>query len=119
MRSGHWVYLVRCADGSYYCGYARDPVARVKEHNLGKGAKILRGKLPVRLAYARRLSSRSGALKLEARIKATTHLEKQTLSKRWLHNSASRRLSNQTREIYLRSRVSMRTRSPGLMKRGT
>ncbi len=79
----HWVYLVRCADGSYYCGYARDPVERIKAHNLGKGSKILRGKLPVRLAYARRLANKNAALSYEASLKSRSHQEKASLARRW------------------------------------
>jgi putative endonuclease len=83
LRSGHWVYLARCADGSFYCGYARDPVARVAAHNRGAGAKILRGKLPVRLAYARRLSSKERALSAEAALKSRSHADKHALAKQW------------------------------------
>ncbi len=87
MPAGHWVYLLRCADGSYYCGYARDPVERVKAHNRGKGSKILRGKLPVRLAYARRLASKGDALRFEAALKLRPHAHKRLLSQRWMKSS--------------------------------
>jgi putative endonuclease len=84
VQRGHWVYLVRCADGSYYCGYARDPAERVRAHNSGRGSKILRGKLPVRLAYVRRFAAKGQALSLEAAIKRQSHAEKRVLSQRWL-----------------------------------
>ncbi|MBO6284505.1 MAG: GIY-YIG nuclease family protein, partial [Pseudobutyrivibrio sp.] len=29
-------YIVRCADGSYYCGYTNDLEKRIKTHNAGK-----------------------------------------------------------------------------------
>ena len=90
MQSGHWVYLVRCADGSYYCGYARDPAARLKAHNAGKGSKILRGKLPVRLAYARRFAAKGDALSREAAIKRQTHAQKRVLAKRWERSKSGR-----------------------------
>jgi putative endonuclease len=77
------VYLVRCADGTYYCGYARDPIARVFAHNAGKGAKILRGKLPVRLAYARRFTAKGPALSFEVAIKRRSHAEKWELCNSW------------------------------------
>ena len=38
----HYTYLVRCADGSFYCGYSPDPIARTKTHNNGRGAKYTR-----------------------------------------------------------------------------
>jgi putative endonuclease len=88
LQDGHFVYLVRCADGSYYCGYARDPLARIQAHNEGRGSKILRGKLPVRLAYLRKVSARGPALKLEAAIKRRTHAEKRVLCRRWKERNA-------------------------------
>jgi len=45
------VYMVRCADGTLYTGFARDPLARVRVHNSGKGAKYTRARLPVTLVY--------------------------------------------------------------------
>ncbi|MDQ6779696.1 MAG: GIY-YIG nuclease family protein [Candidatus Eremiobacteraeota bacterium] len=79
----HFVYLVRARDGSLYCGYARDPQARVAVHNAGRGSRILRGKLPVRLVYVRRLASRSAALKYEIVLKCRSHAYKAALSDRW------------------------------------
>lgn len=79
----HFVYLARARDGSLYCGYARDPEARVAAHNAGRGSRILRGKLPVRLVYQRRLASRSAALKYENILKRRTHAYKAALSDRW------------------------------------
>jgi len=80
--SRHHVYLVRCADGTYYCGYAVDPAARVKRHNDGKGSKILRGKLPVRLVYVRGFASKGEALRFEIALKRRSHEEKGVLARR-------------------------------------
>lgn len=80
----HYVYLALTADGLYYCGYAADPASRVAVHNAGRGAKILRGKRPVRLAYARRFRNKSDALRYEIELKARTHAYKRTLCARWL-----------------------------------
>jgi len=79
----HYVYLVRCADGSYYCGYALDPAKRVAIHNAGKGSKILRGKLPVRLAYVRRFARKGDALRHEIELKALPREQKQQLARAW------------------------------------
>ncbi|HYK52491.1 MAG TPA: GIY-YIG nuclease family protein [Candidatus Eremiobacteraceae bacterium] len=80
----HYVYLASTADGVFYCGYAIDPVTRVAAHNAGRGAKILRGKRPVKLAYVRRFRSRGNALRFEHALKARTHEYKKELSRRWL-----------------------------------
>ena len=46
--------MLECGDGTYYTGYTSDLEKRLKEHNDGKrGAKYLRGKIPVKLVYAK------------------------------------------------------------------
>ncbi len=82
--SGHHVYLALARDGTYYCGYAADADARIAVHNAGRGAKILRGKRPVTLAYRRAFATLGAALRYEALLKRRTHAEKRTLSRRWL-----------------------------------
>jgi putative endonuclease len=67
--AGHFVYIVRCADGSLYTGYARDPEARVAAHNAGKGAKYTAGRRPVALVYLEAKRTRSRALKREHALK--------------------------------------------------
>ena len=42
-------YIVECADGTYYTGWAVDPEKRVKVHNAGRGAKYTKMRLPVKL----------------------------------------------------------------------
>ncbi|MBV8082376.1 MAG: GIY-YIG nuclease family protein [Candidatus Eremiobacteraeota bacterium] len=79
----HYVYLARASDGSYYCGYALDPVARVAMHNAGKGSKALRGRVPVRLAFTRRFTDKGAALRFERELKRRTREEKATLSRGW------------------------------------
>lgn len=68
----NWVvYLVRCADGSLYCGISSDLEKRLACHNRGIGAKYTRSRRPVRLLAASAGMSKSDALKLEYRIKQT------------------------------------------------
>lgn len=47
-----YVYLMRCADDTLYCGMTDDIEKRLKAHNSGKGAKYTRARLPVELAYS-------------------------------------------------------------------
>ena len=47
-----WVYILRCADGSYYVGSTTDVERRLWEHNEGLGARYTRTRLPVRVVYA-------------------------------------------------------------------
>jgi predicted GIY-YIG superfamily endonuclease len=75
----YWVYIVRCADGTLYTGYARNPHERVKVHNSGKGSKYTRARLPVSLAYTERCDSLSAALKREREVKPWSRAKKQAL----------------------------------------
>ena len=74
-----FVYMVRCADGSLYTGVAIDVEKRVARHNLGKGSKYCRSRLPVHLVYTEELGSFSLALKREYAIKRMTRLAKEGL----------------------------------------
>ena len=78
-QSVFFVYMVRCADGTLYTGLARDPHARVKVHNSGKGAKYTRARLPVSLAYVEPCDSLSVALKRELELKPWSRARKEAL----------------------------------------
>lgn len=77
----HFVYILRCGDGSLYTGYTNDVKERLKTHNSGKGAKYTRSRLPVSLVYFKRVDSKSIGLRLEARIKKLTKNKKEALVK--------------------------------------
>lgn len=77
----HFVYIVRCEDGSLYTGYTTNVKERLITHNSGKGAKYTRSRLPVSLVYYKRVDSKSMGLRLEARIKKLTKKEKEDLVK--------------------------------------
>ncbi len=72
----HYVYLLRCGDGTYYCGYTRDLTARIAAHEAGKGARYTRGRGPLELVYSEALPDRSSALRREAEIKRQPRKEK-------------------------------------------
>ena len=73
------VYIVRCADGTLYCGATNDLKGRIKAHDAGQGAKYTRGRGPVELVFRRRMGSKSAALIEEARLKRLTRREKLAL----------------------------------------
>ena len=75
----HWVYILRCQDGTLYTGYTTDPIRRLKVHQSGKGAKYTRSRLPVELIYQEELPDKSSALQREASIKTLSRAEKLTL----------------------------------------
>lgn len=75
-----FVYFVRCADRSLYCGITTDVPRRVDEHNSsGKAAKYTRARRPVMLAWSEKQASRSAALKREWRLKRTQRKSKERL----------------------------------------
>ena len=74
-----WVYVLRCADGSLYCGWTPDVGARLAAHQAGRGARYTRSRLPVELAWSQRMPDRSAALREEARIKRLSRREKLAL----------------------------------------
>ena len=75
----HFVYIVRCADGTLYTGYARDPQAREQVHNSGRGAKYTAGRRPVRLVYQEAFRSAKKALAREYAVKQLTRAQKDAL----------------------------------------
>jgi putative endonuclease len=74
-----YVYLVRCADGTLYCGVARDVAARIAQHDAGKGARYTRGRGPLALLLTRRCADKGRALRLEYAIKRLRREAKEAL----------------------------------------
>jgi putative endonuclease len=74
-----FVYLLRCGDGSLYCGWTVDLDARLDKHAAGRGARYTRSRLPVALAAAWATPDRTTARRLEAHIKTRTRAEKERL----------------------------------------
>ena len=71
-----FVYLLRCADGSLYCGWTNDLERRLAQHQAGTASRYTRRRLPVELAWSRAMESRSAAMREEARIKQLPRAEK-------------------------------------------
>lgn len=80
--AGDWhVYVVRARDGRLYTGVSTDVERRLAEHSsdTGRGAKALRGRGPLELAFARRIGERGLALRVEHALKALSREEKEAL----------------------------------------
>lgn len=75
----HFVYILRCTDGTYYTGYTTELVRRIHEHNEGKGAKYTRGRGPVDLMYMEEGTDRSWGQTREEAIKQLTRIRKEEL----------------------------------------
>ena len=74
------VYIVRCADGTLYTGYARNPTDRVKVHNAGRGARYTSGRRPVRLIYSESFETVGDALRRERALKKQSRAQKEALA---------------------------------------
>lgn len=69
-------YLVKCKDGSLYCGWTTDPQRRTTIHNSGRGSTYTRLHRPVTLVYQEELTDRSSAMRREYQLKQLTHAQK-------------------------------------------
>ena len=70
------VYLLRCSDGSFYCGATNRLKHRVQAHNDGAGARYTRSRRPVHLVWHQPCESKSAALAMEWHIKQLTRQQK-------------------------------------------
>ncbi len=79
----NYTYLLRCRDGSLYCGWTNDLEQRLKAHNQGKGARYTRGRGPVELVYCETFDTKEEAMRREYAIKHMTRREKLRLAAGW------------------------------------
>jgi putative endonuclease len=64
-----FVYLLRCADDTFYCGWTTDVERRLGAHHSGTASRYTRSRRPVEVAVVIPVADRSAALREEARIK--------------------------------------------------
>jgi predicted GIY-YIG superfamily endonuclease len=74
-----FVYILRCADDSFYIGHTSNIEDRVKVHDDGRGALWTACRRPVRLVYQERYGSEVQAIARERQIKRWTHAKKLAL----------------------------------------
>ena len=74
-----FVYILRCADGTFYTGITNDLDRRFKMHSNGKGARYTRTRRPLELIYQETLKSRTRALVRECQVKALPRKSKEAL----------------------------------------
>ncbi|MBQ6621297.1 MAG: GIY-YIG nuclease family protein [Mogibacterium sp.] len=75
----HYVYILRCSDGTFYTGWTTDPERRTRVHNSGKGAKYTRTRRPVELIYYEKFGDKIEAQRREWAVKQLTRREKEAL----------------------------------------
>lgn len=76
-----WLYILRCADGSYYIGHTENLEKRFAEHNLGAVSSYTRKRRPLTLVFAEQSSTREEALARERQLKGWSRAKKEALIK--------------------------------------
>ncbi|WP_332644872.1 GIY-YIG nuclease family protein [Aeromicrobium sp.] len=77
--SGGYMYILRCADGSYYVGSTRDIITRMRQHQTGEGAAYTRSRLPVELVYCIWAESVVQAFWFEKRVQNWSRAKREAL----------------------------------------
>lgn len=87
----YWVYILECADTSYYTGHADILQRRVATHQRGEMAGYTRNRRPVTVVFNQEFASREEAFQAERRINGWSRAKKEALYEQdW---SALRRLA--------------------------
>lgn len=71
-----FMYVLECADGSFYTGVAKNPASRIAQHSTGRGAAYTTSRRPLRFAGMWRFLTQSDALRAEAAFKRQSHAQK-------------------------------------------
>ncbi|MCB7037937.1 GIY-YIG nuclease family protein [Eggerthella sinensis] len=80
--SSFFLYVLECADGTWYTGYTVDVDERVRAHNAGAGAKYTRSRRPVRLLVQATFATKHEAMSAEYRFKRLSRRQKERLVRR-------------------------------------
>jgi predicted GIY-YIG superfamily endonuclease len=76
-----WIYMLRCADASYYAGHTDNLEKRIAEHQSGAVSGYTQSRRPVSVIYSEVFSSRADALERERQIKGWSRAKKEALIK--------------------------------------
>ena len=80
MNDGAYLYILLCADGSYYVGTARITLElRVAQHNAGLFGGYTARRRPVELIFSQHFESISDAVAAERQVKGWTRAKKEAL----------------------------------------
>ena len=74
-----FVYMLRCADGSYYVGSTRALEKRIWEHNEGLGAAYTRRRRPVELVWQAEYANVADAFAMEKQIQNWSRAKREAL----------------------------------------
>ena len=74
-----WVYILRCADDSYYTGHTTNLEKRLAEHQAGEGSNWTRYRLPVELVFSQEMPDKHQAFLAERQVKKWSRGKKEAL----------------------------------------
>ena len=74
-----WVYILHCADGSYYTDHTDDLETRIIKHQEGTFGGYTSKRLPVKLVFSSEFQTREDGFARERQIKGWTRRKKQAL----------------------------------------
>jgi putative endonuclease len=75
----YFVYILLCADESFYTGYTKNVDERTKLHSSGRGARYTKMHKPQKVVYVEQFISRAEAMRREKAIKKLNHEQKESL----------------------------------------
>jgi len=73
------MYILECADGSYYTGSTKNLELRLKQHQNGEGANHTRKHLPVKLVYFEEFQRIDEAFYREKQVQGWSRKKKEAL----------------------------------------
>ncbi len=74
-----WIYILHCADGSYYTGHTDNLEERIAAHQAGEIAGYTATRRPIKLMFSEEFPTRVEALACERQIKGWRRSKKEAL----------------------------------------
>jgi putative endonuclease len=74
-----FMYILRCADGSYYVGSTRNLETRLHQHRAGLGASYTQRRLPVELVYGYKFANIAEAFAAEKKVQNWSRAKREAL----------------------------------------
>ena len=109
-----YVYMLRCADGSYYVGKTDRPLAeRIGDHGAGLGGRYTSSRRPVTLVWSQDFDRYSDAVAAERQIKGWRRVKKEALIRgEWVQLPESAKRSTVLRDGASRRSPADRSSAP-------
>lgn len=74
-----WVYILHCADGSYYTGHTDNIEKRMAQHQSGESVGYTATRRPVELVWSQECYTREEALSAERQLKGWSRKKKEAM----------------------------------------